>query len=152
MRFREWIDPWSLAGFPVFGVFLGRFMERGEAEDLLWAAIVGVPVTWRFYSFLRRRVEQQNKVSGGPEGLSARLAAIVDDEQELTKALTAVMDELSRTSRQLMYELDVIASPISTGEANRQAATRLDVLRRDLSQLERYWRNLLDLQPSHPNA
>jgi hypothetical protein len=152
MRFKEWIDPWSLAGFPVFGVFLGRFMERGEAQDLLWAAIVGVPVTWRFYSFLRRRVEQQNKVSGGPEGLSARLAAIANGEQDLTAALTGALDEFARISRQLMYEMDVIALQGSTGEANRQAAARLDVVRRDLSQLERHWRNLLDLHPSYPSA
>jgi hypothetical protein len=127
-------------------------MERGEAQDLLWTAIIGVPVTWRLYSFLRRRVEQQNKVSGGPEGLSPRLAAIADDEQGLTAALTGALDEFSRISRQLMYEMDVIALQRSTGEAHRQAAARLDVVRRDLSQLERHWRNLLDLHPSHPSA
>jgi hypothetical protein len=152
MRFKDWIDPWSLAGFAVFGVFLGRFMERGEAQDLLWTAIIGVPITWRLYSFLRRRVEQQNKVSAGPDGLFGRLAAIADGEQELTEPLTAVMDEFSRISRQLMYEMDVIALQGSTAEANRQAAARLDVVRRDLSQLERHWRNLLDLHPSHPIA
>jgi hypothetical protein len=96
-------------------------------------------------------VEQQNKVSGGPEGLSARLA-IADGEQGLTAALTGALDEFSRISRQLMYELDVIVSGRSTADAIRQAAARLDVVRRDLSQLERHWRNLLDLHPSHPRA
>ena len=152
MQFKDWIDPWSLAGFAVFGIFLGRFLERGEAQDLLWTAIVVVPTTWRLYSFLRRRVERQNKVTAGSEGPFGGLAALADGEQELAIGLTGALDEFSRVSRQLMYELDVIASGRATADANRQVAARLEVVRRELSQVGRHWRSLLGLSPFDPTA
>jgi hypothetical protein len=152
MRIRDWIDPWSLPGIALFGIFLGRFLERGESQDLLWTAVVGVPTTWRLYSFLRPRIERKNKVSAGSERASERLAAVADGEQELTAALTGALDELSRTSRQLLYELDVIASGKSTADANRQVAARLEVVRRELSEVGRHWRSLLGLPQSDPAA
>ena len=91
-------------------------------------------------------------MSAGSERPSGRLAAVPDGQQELTIALTGALDEFSRVSRQLMYELDVIASGRSTAEANRQVAARLEVVRRELSQVGRHWRSLLDLPPSHPSA
>jgi hypothetical protein len=152
MHLRDWVDRWSLLGFAALGVLLGRSFENGGLQDLFWAALVAALTFWRLGFFLRRRLERQNKVSAGPEWPSGRFAAVADGEQELTAALTGALDELSRTSRQLMYELDVIASGRSTADASRQVAARLEVVRRNLSQLGRHWRNLLDLHPSHPSA